>query len=342
MKYTIWGAIKDSFHKQPPVVTADLSGKTVVVLGANTGIGFEAAKHFASMKPGRLILACRNQNKGQAAVEKLKAATGCTTVELWIIDLADFASVSQFATRFEQDGGRLDILVENAAIGAFKYAPTKDGWESSFQVSNLSTPLLALLLLPIMHKTAKEHSTVPRIVVVSSGMHYWSTIEKPLSEDPALLKTMGGAEYSTKNMNARYPHTKLLNVFFIRALNAHLPPATPLIVNAVDPGYCYSELRRSLTGIRAVLDYLMERLLAFTAEEGSRNLVWAALAHQADPDKLRGEYVAVSHVQEVSDFVLSAQGAKLQDRIWDEMVEILAKVDPRVTAIVARYLSPAA
>ncbi|KAJ6597642.1 hypothetical protein DFH09DRAFT_904046 [Mycena vulgaris] len=84
----------------------------------------------------------------------------------------------------------------------------------------------------------------------------------------------------------------------------------------------------------------MERLLAFTAEEGSRNLVWAALAHQADPDKLRGEYVAVSHVQEVGDFVLSAQGTTLQDRIWDEMVEILAKVDPRVTAIVARHLSP--
>ncbi|KAJ6590423.1 hypothetical protein DFH09DRAFT_1139346 [Mycena vulgaris] len=86
----------------------------------------------------------------------------------------------------------------------------------------------------------------------------------------------------------------------------------------------------------------MERLLARTAEEGSRHLIWAALAHQNDPDKLRGEYVAGARIQEVSDFMLSTQGANLQDRIWDEMVEILAKVDPRVITAVDQYLSPTA
>jgi retinol dehydrogenase-12 len=63
---------------------------------------------------------------------ELKAATGYTKAELWIIDLADFTSVKLFADRFEQDGGRLDILVENAAITASTYVATKDGWESSF------------------------------------------------------------------------------------------------------------------------------------------------------------------------------------------------------------------
>jgi retinol dehydrogenase-12 len=60
----------------------------------------------------------------------LKAATGYTKAELWIIDLADFESVKQFADRFEKDGGRLDILVENAAIAPTTYEATKDGWES--------------------------------------------------------------------------------------------------------------------------------------------------------------------------------------------------------------------
>jgi hypothetical protein len=111
-------------------------------------------------------------------------------------------------------------------------------------------------------------------------------------------------------------NSSVLNVFFVRALNARLPPSTPLIVNAVDPGYCYSELRRGLTGFMIVFDYLMERALAFTTEVGSRRLVWVALAYPDQPDKLRGEYSSGCEVQEVSDYVLSAQGAKAQDRLW--------------------------
>ncbi|KAJ6598434.1 hypothetical protein DFH09DRAFT_1131771 [Mycena vulgaris] len=342
MQLTFWDVIKRQWTKPQPVVTTDLTGKTVVVLGANTGIGFEAAKHFATMNPGHLILACRSQGKGQAAVEKLKAATGYTTAKLWIIDLADFASVKRFADRFEQDGGRLDILVENAAIGPAAYEPTTDGWELSLQVNCLSPSLLAFLLFPVMIKTAKAHSTHPRIVVVSSGAHAWVTIEKTLSENPAILKTMGSTEYSTVNMASRYALTKLLNIFFVRALNTRLAPTTPLIVDAVSPGYCYSELRRSFSGVRAVVDFVMERLLASSAEVGSRQLVWAALAHQENPEKLRGEYIGLSQIEEVGDFALSAEGLKVQDRIWDEMVEILGQVDPRVTSTVDRYLSTTA
>ncbi|KAJ6580900.1 NAD(P)-binding protein [Mycena capillaripes] len=340
MKLGIWAVIVDQWRRQPPVVKADLTGQTVIVLGANTGIGFEAAKHFGTMNPGRLILACRSQSKGQAAVDKLKAETGYSKAELWIVDLADFESVKQFADKFEREGGRLDILVANAAVGSFKYAATKDGWESSLQVNHLATSLLALLLLPTMISTAQQHSTIPRLVVVSSGMHYWANIEKGILENPEMLQTLGSAEYCTKKRMAdRYALTKLFNVFFVRALNAHLPPSTSLIVDAVDPGYCYSELRRELVGFRAVLDYLMEKALAFTAEVGSRRLVWAALAHQEQPDKLRGEYSSGCKVMEVSDFVLSAEGVKAQDRLWDELVEILGKVDSRVTTNVDKYLS---
>jgi retinol dehydrogenase-12 len=105
-------------------------------------------------------------------------------------------------------------------------------------------------------------------------------------------------------------------VFFVRALNEHLASNTPLVVDAVCPGYCYSELRRSFSGILAVIDWIQERLLAFTTEEGSRQLVFAALAHEDHPEKLRGEYISMSEITEVSDFVLSARGARVQDRVW--------------------------
>lgn len=148
-------------------------------------------------------------------VSELSAATGYTKAELWIVDLADFASVKAFADRFEQEGGRLDIFVENAAIFMDKYESTKDGWETAFvslrfplpqltdrfahrfQVSCLSTPLLAFLLLPTMIKTAREHSTIPRLVVVSSEMHYWASIEKEVRENPDMLKTFGSEKYCT-------------------------------------------------------------------------------------------------------------------------------------------------
>jgi FlaA1/EpsC-like NDP-sugar epimerase len=71
MRVSFWDFVKDQWRKQQPVVKVDLAGKTVLVLGANTGLGFEATKHFATMNPERLILACRSQSRGQAALESM-------------------------------------------------------------------------------------------------------------------------------------------------------------------------------------------------------------------------------------------------------------------------------
>ncbi|KAJ7701185.1 hypothetical protein B0H17DRAFT_1005151 [Mycena rosella] len=340
MQLSFWQFFKDQIRTPPAVVTADLTGQTVIVLGANTGIGFQATLHFAKMNPGRLILACRSESKGQAALDKLKAQTGCMTAELWLVDLADFASVRRFADKLEQDGGRVDILVENAAVAAYTYSATQDGWESSLQINYLASALLALLVLPRMLQTAQDHATTPRIVAVTSGLHYWHTLDKRLTDDPALLRTLGSAEYCTPaKMSDTYIVTKLFNIFFVRALTARLAPATPLVVNAVCPGYCYSELRRSFSGLRAVVDFLMERALAFTSEQGSRQLVFGAVARRDNPEAMRAAYISLSRVVEPSDYVLSTEGMKMQDRLWTEMVEILGKVDPRINTIVKRYLA---
>ncbi|KAJ6619526.1 short-chain dehydrogenase [Mycena sp. CBHHK59/15] len=344
---TFFGFIKSQYSKQYPVEKVDLTGKTIIVVGANAGLGFEAAKHFATMGPGRLILACRSQSKGQAALEQLKADTACTTAELWIIDLADFASVQSFANKFNQDGGRLDILVENAAVILPQYERSKDGWETCLQVNCLSPSLLALLLFPSMVGTAQQHSTVPRIVVVASEVHYFTSIEKRVVETSDILGTLGSAEYCTPKYACPIPPTHLkldpgcsfINILFVRALNARISKSTPLIVNAVNPGYCYSNIRKSFSGLMAVIDWLMEVTLALPTEKGSRQLVWAAVGQQSDQDRLRGEYISRLHVEEVSDYILSPEGARVQDRIWDELVEILGKVNPRVLETVDQYLS---
>ncbi|KAJ7825401.1 hypothetical protein B0H14DRAFT_3145355 [Mycena olivaceomarginata] len=286
------------------------------------------------MNPERLILACWSQSRGQAAVDKLKAETGYRKAELWIVDLADFNSVKRFGDKFEREGGRLDILVENAALMANKYEATKDGWESSLQVNCLSVPLVALLLLPAMIKTGETYSTLPRIVVVSSEMHHWADIEKSVRGNPNVISS---AQYCNKSgvMMSRYNLTKL------RGMNAHLAASTPLVVNAVNPGYCYSELRRKLSSAMRFVDSVMERCLAFTTEVGSRRLVWSAVGEQRHPETLRGEYINACEREEPSDFVIGPDGGKAEERLWDEVVDILGKVDPRVTRNVKQYLSAA-
>ncbi|KAK7012897.1 hypothetical protein R3P38DRAFT_1532088 [Favolaschia claudopus] len=340
MKLSFFTFIRGQFAKQPPVVKGDLAGKTVIVLGANTGLGFEASKHFARMNPGRLILACRNQSKGHAALDRLKSATGYGKAELWLIDLADFESVKKFADKFERDGGRLDILVENAALSTSKYEATKDGWEVSLQVSNLSTPLLAFLLLPAMIKTAEQHATVPRLVVVASEVHYWATLEKKILENPDMLKTMASAKYCTeKIMSSRYLLTKLLNIFFVRAFNDRLPSSTPLVINAINPGLCKTELSREEHGIASLFTAIFLNIFAFSAEQGSRQLVYGAVANADNPEALRGQFISACQVTEVSDFVLSHEGVKAQDQLWDELIGILGRVDSKVPAIASQYLS---
>ena len=130
MQLSVFQFLPEQLATVPPVEHEDLSGKTVVVIGANIGLGFEAVKHFAKMNPDRIILGCRSKERGEAAATseinpqlsyhftytELKAETGYESAEVWIIDLAQISSVVDFAQRFEKDGGRIDILLLNAGI----------------------------------------------------------------------------------------------------------------------------------------------------------------------------------------------------------------------------------
>ncbi|KAJ7272452.1 short-chain dehydrogenase [Mycena rebaudengoi] len=353
-RMTLLSFIRDQREKRPPVERVDLTGKTVVVVEANAGLGFEATKHFATMNPGRLILACHSQIKGQEALDKLKTETKYTGAELWLLDLSDFASVRKFADKFEQDGSRLDILLENARTLAATYEASKNGIECGLQVNCLSLSLLALLLLPRMLQTARDHSTLPRIVLVSSGLHYWATIDKCLLKSPNVLEcsvarstpppstlsnTSMPINYLRRVMGDRYPVTKMINVFLIRALNECLGASVPIVVNCVDPGYCYSNFRKTMPGIMAIVDSLMEKAISLPTEVGSRQLVWAALGEQEHPEKLRGESIYAGRVEEVSDYILSAEGVKIQNRLWQELIEMLGKLDPRVKSTINECLA---
>ena len=109
-----------------------------------------------------------------------------------------------------------------------------------------------------------------------------------------------------------YERFLVINVFSVRELTKSLPANSPVIVTAVNPGYCKSQLGRHLPSVYKVL----EVLLAPTTEEGSRQLVWAAVGGAGREFDLRGGYVNKANPKEVSDYALSDEGAAVQTRLW--------------------------
>lgn len=267
-----------------------------------------------------------------------------------MLDQADFASVKSFAKEFSEREERLDVLVANAGVARDVYEGTKDGWETTLQTNHLSSALLSLLLLPKMLATARNHpkATKPCISIVSSETHYFGKFTEPALQSGNLLETLGSEEYcrtQSMAMHARYTETKLLNIFFTRALAAHissLPPspskdpsisasAPPVLVNAVNPGLCLSSIHTHISNPLISRMYrLIEPLLARSTEVGGRALVWGALGrgHEGDylGDGTHRKYINGWQVEEVSDYVL--RNRELEQRIWRETVEILGRVQP--------------
>ncbi|TEB33798.1 NAD(P)-binding protein [Coprinellus micaceus] len=302
MKKTVSSLWKDHKSPIPAVVHGDLAGQTVIVTGANTGIGFEATKHMASMKPGRLILACRNEAKGRLAVDP------------------SFASVTAFVDKFEEDGGRLDILIANAAVGTTVYRVTKDGWEESLQVNTLSTALLCLRLAPAW------------IVVINSEFHHFASFKNDMYDSPSvecIPVEVQNNSLTTRSsrVGSRYNETKLLVTFFIRSLS-DLLKGTGVVVTTVTPGYSYSEPNRDVKGVTRLIVHFLQNIMAHTTEEGSRQLIYAAVGSLENPESLNG-------LAEVNDHCLGAEGKKRQDQLWGHIIGELVQVDSRLRELLS-------
>ncbi|KAF5326181.1 hypothetical protein D9611_000369 [Ephemerocybe angulata] len=270
----------------------------------------------------------------------IREATGFGRAEVWQVDLSKFSSVVAFADRLEKEGGRLDILLANAGVGLDKYRPTEDGWEESLQVNNLSTSLLCLRLAPRLVETSMKYPGArPRIVVVSSELHYNVSLpERAYDEGQSAFEHLNSREYCAAIMPGatRYSETKLLNVFFTLSLS-ELLKETPVVVNTVTPGYCYSDLARNASAAQAQADRIAKAILGRSTEKGARQLVYAAVGGEEKIDTLRGAYINLHKADEPGDYVLGEEGKKRRDKLWNDLVLELSKVDGRVLEIVQAY-----
>ncbi|KAJ3054248.1 hypothetical protein HK097_002280 [Rhizophlyctis rosea] len=300
----------------PTMPHNDLTGKTIIVTGSNTGIGYEVAKAIATMKPAKLILAARNEEKTLKALQNIQAETGFKSLEFMQLDLASFDSVRAFAAKYKESGYSLDVLINNAGVNMPEWIVTKDGYETAVQTNHLSTTFLTILLTPILAKSSN-----PRIVLVSSEVHYMlePPIRAAISTTPTPIKTANDPSFypSDEHMPGmeNYKITKLFNVLTAQELSRRLPNIFSCSVN---PGLTVSELRQTERGAE------MKKLSFAGVEsrptvEGAKAIVYCAVVEK--PGSNGGFY---TNVREEKPAVITQgeKGKEFAGRLWRESVEI--------------------
>jgi NAD(P)-dependent dehydrogenase (short-subunit alcohol dehydrogenase family) len=235
------------FESPRPVSDVDLTGKVAIVTGANQGIGFEVADQLLTLKVSKLIIGARNEEKGKSAAKILEAKHKLTpgSIEVWKLDMLDYATITRFAERASQLNN-LDIAVLNAGIFRKNMIISElTGHEEDIQTNYLSTVLLTLLLLPTLESKKRAANLPGRLTIVSSDM---SGMTKFVEQDgDPLLATLDNRDAKWDAFE-RYGTSKLLGQLFLAELATHVSPSA-VIINAANPGLCHgSGLSRDVEG----------------------------------------------------------------------------------------------
>ena len=291
----------------------DQTGRTFLVTGANTGLGFETATVLAE-RGARVLLGCRSDEKAQRAIAEIQAAVPDADLEFVPLDQADLASVRAAAEQV-QDEDRLDVLVNNAGIMMPPKEMTADGFESQFGVNHLGTFAITSLLLP---KLAEHDGS--RVVVTSSIAHRGAKI---YFDDI-------NAEQSYRAQD-RYGQSKLANLLFMFELDRRLSAAdSSTIAVGCHPGIADTDLARHLPGVVRFAVPLF-RPFFNSAAAGA----WPTLMAATDPAVEGGAYLGPTKRNEtagragVARATTDARDDARAVRLWELSIEMTG-IDPEI------------
>lgn len=287
----------------------DLSGKTIVVTGANSGLGLEATKALVT-HGATVVAACRNLDKGQICL----ALPGPGQVDLRQLDLADLASIESFAAALVTDYPVLDVLLNNAGVMALPRGLTVDGFERQIGTNHLGHfALTGRLLAPLLAAPAA------RVVNVSSSAHRMGK----MNFDDLM------SERKYQRWNA-YGQSKLANLLFTLELQQRFAGAgTRAIAVAAHPGYSDTNLQSAHAreigrGIEEKITSVMNKVMGQSAAAGALPELYAAVA----PDVHGGEYFGPDGFMEARGHPTlvtpteRARDAADAARLWAESVRL--------------------
>ena len=299
----------------------DQTGRTVLITGANAGLGLVSARTLAA-KGARVLLACRNPERGTSALQQV-AAAGPAEPELVELDLADLSSVRAAAERVREiTGDELDVLMNNAGVMAPPHSTTRDGFELQIGTNHLGHAALPWLLAPALKPGA-------RVVTLSSVAHL-----------------NGGLDLDDLNFQRRrytpfraYSQSKLANLLFALELDrAARRAGRDLVSVAAHPGISGTDLINNMTGNHALPDLVQRgvdaasRLVTQSAEQGALPQLHAATA----PGITGGAYYGPDGFREYwghpkrAAASPAAQDERTAERLWERTAELTGiAADPR-------------
>ncbi|KFY71310.1 hypothetical protein V499_08474 [Pseudogymnoascus sp. VKM F-103] len=320
-----------------PQPIARFDGKTVIVTGANTGLGYEAALKFVALGAAKVILGVRSMPKGALACRQIEEQTQRKgIVDSWELDMGRYSSIQQFANRAGAELQRLDVVILNAGVASKEFTIGHEGWQSTLQVNVLGTALLALLLLPKL-KLSKASTDTSRLVIVTSEAHRWvesTDIPDTVPYGGSILQALNArpADKTTWNGLDQMAKSKLLAMYVARSLAALATQPSgeiDVIVSTVCPGACKSELAREFaTGFVASAGVrVYGAIFSKSSEEGARVYVSAA----ALGPECHGGWYKITALTTPGELVTSNEGIEMQDNVWSEIVEELRAKVPEVS-----------
>lgn len=250
---------------------SNMKGKTCLVTGANSGVGYQTTLGLAIMG-AHVVMVCRDKGRGEAAQREIRATTSNKSIDLLIADISSQIEVRRLAEQVKSRYKRLDVLINNAGISVGKCQESVDGVEMTFATNYLGHFLLTELLLELLKASAPS-----RIINVSSFVHRWTTgID---FDDLERKKKFSGVQ--------TYAQSKLALLMFTYELAPRLR-GTGVTVNALNPGLVKTNLGNELTGYLKVFGDVMKATLAITPEMGARTSIY--LASSPDVEGINGKY----------------------------------------------------
>lgn len=289
-----------------------LVGKTVIVTGANTGIGKETALDLAKRK-ARVILACRDIRKAKQAAQEIRVYASKVNVEANLLvkelDLASIASINKFCNDILNTEQQVDILINNAGVFQCPYTLTEDGFEMQMGVNHLGHFLLTNRLLPLLQKACPS-----RVLIVTSALHKRGKIN--------LNDLQSARRYSKK---AAYSNSKLANVLFAKELHKRYH-SRGINVYCIHPGIVRTELGRHLK-VSPFVNFVVSPLMWLFFKSpwyGAQTTIYCAIAGELEGQS--GGYYGDCK-EEPFPFVEGAT-EECQEQLWEESEKLTGIYNP--------------
>ncbi|KAJ5692544.1 hypothetical protein N7462_001967 [Penicillium macrosclerotiorum] len=319
-------------YTPPTDPCVSLAGKTVLLTGATSGLGYEAALKFLNLGVDSLIIGSRSLERGHQTKTELEQRTNRPdAIQVWELEMSSFESVRRFAHRANQELPRLDVALLNAGLWNREYIKSPENWEETLQVNTLSTSLLALLLLPKLRASSTDADPT-HLSVVSSQQFVRVKAESLRTEGPLLDYLNSPDRFHGPK---QYGISKLLLEYVIKKMAALMyneNGTVPVIVNTISPGLCRSSLGRQYDRFyERWAVWLMYMLFARTTEQGSRSLVSATLQGVESQGKC---WRSDGYLDESMALTTGPDGSQFQAKAWKEITEVLIAQAAEVRAIV--------